>query len=261
MRILPMLFILTLILSCILSAEAAKKNPEINLSADLKAISGNSYSIDYHIEISGIEPSAFMDQKISYPYYASTIEGMIFERTIKEKDFLYSERNIDLNGDGDTDDSFPVEYKSDYIIIKGVRANPLFIKTKSNYIMSPYDSSGRENSTRITPEGDLFAIHTYEPLVGKIKIMLADSTQGKIFREFPNSLVIIEIIQNHPDETDSFTINNLKPDTNFTNERVFSPGGENLKRHFTGINAVLQNNSSSGSFRIDNITGNFTVAV
>jgi hypothetical protein len=105
----------------------------------------------------------------------------------------------------------------------------------------------------------MFAIHTYEPLIGKIKIMLADSAQGKVFREFPNSLMIVEIIKNDINVSQNIMINNLKPDKNSTNERVFSPGGENLERYFTGFNINLGDNSSSGSIKIDNIHGNFKI--
>jgi hypothetical protein len=168
--------------SLLTSAQSAdKNNPVITLNADIKPVSDNSYSIEYHVNISGIEASAFMDQKINYPYDASIIEGMILDRKINEKDFLFSERNIDLNGDGDTDDSFPVVYKSDSILINGIRGLPLFRKNNGNYILVPYDSSNRENSIRIKPEGHLLAIQTYEPLAGRIK----------------------QCLLNHPEETSS----------------------------------------------------------
>jgi hypothetical protein len=89
--------------------------------------------------------------------------------------------------------------------------------------------------------------------------MLAESPGGNIFRIFPNSLCIIEIIQNNGEELPDITINNQKPEKSFTNEKSLNPGGENLKRLFTGINLNLKNNSSSGSIRINNIQGNFKV--
>lgn len=245
----------------ILTAASAsgRENPEINLSADLKKISDNSYSIQYKVQISGIDASAFMDQKINYPYNASIIEGMIMDRRINEKDFLYSERNIDLNGDGDTDDSYPVEYRSDSIIINGIKSIPLFRKKNGDYILIPFDGSNRENSIKVIPGGHNISIHTYEPLIGKIKTMIAESSGETIFREFPNSLIIVELIHNNGEEPDNLTINNSKPDRSFTNEKVFSPGGDNLKRYITGINLNLQNNSSSGSININNIHGNFKI--
>jgi len=262
MKILSILLISLLFLTVLSNAEAAANdNPEITLSADLKTVSESSYSIEYKVNISGIETSAFMDQKINYPYNASIIEGMILDRKIKEKDFLFSQRDIDLNGDGDTDDSYPVAYKSDSISINGINAIPLFRKSNGSYILIPFNNHSCENSIRIKPEGHLLAIHTYEPLIGRIKAMLAESPDEKIFREFPNSLIIVEIIQNNIEELAGLTINKQKPEKNFTNEKVFSPGGENLIRHLTGINVNLQNNSSSGSIRIDNITGNFKVRV
>lgn len=260
MKVLSILLIPALFSAFLSNAEAAmKSNPEITLTADLKTVSENSYSIEYKVNISGIETSAFMDQKINYPYNASIIEGMILDRKIKEKDFLFSERDIDLNGDGDTEDSYPVTYKSDSISINGINTIPLFRKTSGSYILIPFDNYNRENSIKIKPEGHLLAIHTYEPLIGRIKAMLAESPDEKIFREFPNSLIIVEIIQNNGEDLADLTINKQKPEKNFTNEKVFNPGGENLIRHLTGINLNLQNNSSSGSIRIDNITGKFKV--
>jgi hypothetical protein len=260
MKLLFNLFIPALFLSLMSIAEAAdKNNPVISLSADLKTLSETSYSIEYKVNISGIDASAFMDQKISYPYDASIIEGMIMDRKINEKDFLYSERNIDLNGDGDIEDSFPVSYKSDSIAIDGIRVNPLFRKAGGNSLLIPFDSSSRENSIRIKPEGQLFAIHTYEPLIGKIKAMLAESPGTTIFREFPNSLLIVELIHNNGEELDNLTIERKKPEKSFTNEKEFSHGGENLKRSITGINLNLQDNFASGTIKIDNIREKFKV--
>ena len=260
MKLLSRLIIPALFLSLLPFADAAdKNNPAIALSAVLNAVSETSYSIDYKVDISGIDASAFMDQKINYPYNASIIEGMIIDRKINENDFLYSERNIDLNGDGDTDDSYPVGYKSDYITINGTRVNPLFRKSGGNYLLVPFDKTGRENSIRLKPEGYLFAIHTYEPLIGKIKAILAESPDGTMFKEFPNSLFIVELIHNNGEDLDNLTINNIRAEQSITNEKIFSPGGENLKRYFTGINFNLKNNSASGTIKIDNIHEKFKV--
>lgn len=252
--------LMMLFLSLFTITGSAKINdPGIILSAVINSVSKTSYTIDYNVALTGIDAPSFMDQKINYPYEPSIIECTIFEMRINEKDFLYSERNIDLNGDGDTDDSFPVLYKSGMVIISGITVNPLFIKKNDRYILSSYNSSNHENSVKIKPEGHPFEIHTYEPLIGRLTAGLPDRPGGTIFREFPNSLFIIEIIQNNGEEPGNITINSQKTDLGATNEKVFSPGGENLKRHFTGINVSLNNNSSEGSIRLDNIEGNFKV--
>lgn len=260
MKIIPKILLLILCFSLsTITGSAETNDPEISLSAVLNAVSETSYSIDYQVTVSGIDTSAFMDQKITYPYESSIIECTIFEKKINEKDFLYSERNIDLNGDGDTDDSFPVLYKSGTIVIAGITVNPLFKKNNDRYILIPFNSSNRENSIKIKPEGHPFELHTYEPLIGKIRAGLPDTPQGTIFRQFPNSLFIIEIIQNNGEELNDLTVNSKKTDKGFTNEKIFSFGGENLRRNFTGINLNLDKNSSAGSIKIDNIKGSFKI--
>ncbi len=244
-----------------ISGFSKQKAPEISLSSILNPISETSYTIDYKISITGIEPAAFSDQKINFPYESSIIEGMTMNGKLSEKDFLYSERNIDLNNDGDTDDFFPFSYKEGSIIISGSPVNPIIKKNNGNYLLLPSDNKNRENSARVTPEGRPFTIHSFDPQAGKIKAGLNEPADNKIYRDFSNSLLVIEVIPDAEDNLSGIQINGVKPDKGFTNEKIFTPEGGNRERFFTAFNINLSGNSGSGNAAIDNLRGNFKVRV
>lgn len=243
------------------SIYAGSNTPEINLSADIKPLSNTSYSLEYNISVSGIDTSLFKDEKILCPYEPTIIEGMVLEGKIVERDFLYSERNIDLNADGDTDDFFTFIFKNGSPVIAGKIVKQLFSKSDGTYFLIPLDNSNRENIVKLQQHGQPFVILNYDSLVGRIKAGLSDSVQKPLFKEFPNSLVFVEIIQNNDGEPSQVTVNGNRTELGTTNERDFSFGGENLRRYYTGTNIALDSNKSAGSIRIDNVSGNFKVRV
>ncbi len=245
----------------IFSVQGSPENsvPEINFSAFLKPVSETGYSIEYNISISSLDASLFMDEKIYYPCETSIIEGIIIDNRINEKDFLYSQRNIDINGDGDTEDSFPFSNSGGILKIAGKDVTPLFRKSNGSLLLTPFDSSNNENIVRITSSGGPFIIYSFNPIIGRIKAGINNKNNEEIFKQFSNSLIIIEIIPNNEFEQQDIKINNVKADRGFTNERIFSPGGENLTRYFTGINIILKNNSASGKIKIENTEGKFKI--
>ncbi len=243
------------------SLYAGSDTPEISLSAGIKPLSETSFSIEYNVSVSGIDASSFRDEKILYPYEPTIIEGMVLEGKIIEKDFLYSERDIDLNADGDTDDFFSFIFKNGSPVVAGKIVKQLFSKSNGTYFLVPLDSSNHENIVRLHQHGEPFVILNYDYLVGRIKAGLGDSSQKPLFKEFPNSLLFIEIIQNNDGEPSQVKVNGNSTDIGTTNERDFSFGGENLRRYYTGINIPIDNNISAGSVKIDNVSGNFKVRV
>ena len=62
-------------------------------------------------------------------------------------------------------------------------------------------------------------------------------------------------------EVITVTINGLNPDSGFTNEKLFTPGGENLKRFFTILNVPIENNTSKGTINLTNNSNNFRIRI
>ncbi|HOP63616.1 MAG TPA: hypothetical protein PK358_01680 [Spirochaetota bacterium] len=251
-----MLLILTAAVSVPVSAK--KNNPEIKLSAVLNRVSEASYTIDYRASLSGIDSSVFKEQTIYYPYETSIIEGQVIDKKLRERDFLYSERNIDLNNDGDFKDEFTVSFKGGYFAVSGRKTDILYKKNNGSTVMIPFLKNNRENAIKVADGGLLFTVHSFDPLAGRITAGIGNR-ESSLFRSSPNGLIYIEIIQNDSETAGDVTVNGAKPDSGFTNEKLFTPGGENLKRFFMVLNAPLENNTSSGSIKIKNNSSHFRI--
>lgn len=66
----------------------------------------NGYYLSFLASLSGFDASLFNDEKIYLVDDEMIIDGLADNNKINEKDFLFSQKNIDINGDGDVDDSF-----------------------------------------------------------------------------------------------------------------------------------------------------------
>lgn len=241
------------------SAVLYASNPEVRLNAVLKKVSGGSYALEYELYLNGIDSSDFLEERILYPCGDLVIEGQVIDNKINERDFLYSERDIDLNNDGDMLDSFLFKYKGNDIFIADKKSSPLFRTFADNIFFVPYSSQNVKNLIQLSVNAVPIIIERFNFALNRITVNTS-LVDREIFKEFDNSLLIIEVIQKDY-VTKNPVLDGKEMKAGYTNERVFNQGGENLKRHVYMTNVELKENSSSGKFVISNIEDNFIVRV
>ena len=240
----------------------AAEFPEIVFSAAVNKVSGKSYTLDYSVSISGIDPSVYMDQNIFYPEEYLIAESYITSGTITEKDFLNSEKNYDLNSDGDTNDTFSITSKGGIFTLAGQKISPLFKKRNTAMLLLPFNEKNSDNLIRIKPESQAFTVHSIDTDSGRIIAGAGKDTSGVSFKKYPNSIIIIEIIPDSADAGKSgIVINNETAAEGITNESNLSSNGSPLSR-YTGIVPVQINGSSTrGNIKIDGIDRSFTARI
>lgn len=237
--------------------------PDINLSAGIsKGSAPSSYELNYSIYFSNFDPSVYMDQEILYPEEFLIAEGSIKDGVISEKDFLSSERNYDLNGDGDTSDTFTVAAKGGNPVIAGKAITPLYRKVNSVNLLLPLDEKLKEKSTRIGERGCSFTIHSFDRSSGKLIAGIGKGGEDVIFRKHPNSLLIIEIIRDGSGgEAPGIMINSSRAAEGFTNETAISGTGEPLRRYSFITGAEISSGRASGTVTFSNLSEPFTLRV
>lgn len=208
-------------------------------------------SLKYQIK-NTFDATSFSSLQVTIPFEKYIIQGAAPDGYLKEKDFLFSQMNIDLNGDSDFNDSFQFKNIADTLYIKDKKMFPIY-KTTSNYnVVIPFDKDGNFNLNGIEKTGKQFTLRGFSSKTRELTVGL--NTEGDVeFKKFPNSILLIEVVTPFKENEKNFQIDGQPPFEGFTNEKELT-GGETFYR-YSSVKAVsINNNYASGEIKITGIT-------
>ena len=207
-------------------------------SLDMKASlekKDNGYYLSWAVLMDGFDASLFAEEKIYLINDELIIEGVVDDNKINERDFLFSQKNIDLNGDGDFNDSFLVKLTGDKISINGRDVPTLRRRSGRKELLINMNNSLIDKLIFLKGGTPLFIERTNSD---NNNLVVRLASEG-IVKQYNNSLVTVEIISR---EEKIPTIEGLNFTTNMTNEKVFSEDGQWLVRYVGAFNIPVENN-------------------
>ena len=189
------------------------------------------------------------------PLEKHIIQGNIQAGVITEKDTLFSQTDIDLNGDNDCNDSYPAKIIKNEVFINGTKLSPLIRKSQNYTVMFPYDH-GNYNLNKISDKGMPFTLRDFTATPPVLTIGITPEKKIE-FINHQNSMLLIEIIiQNRPSVP--VLIEGSETSEGTTNEKEIT-GGEKHIRFFAVKNVPVSKGSGKGNVIIKNAEKPFNV--
>lgn len=233
--------------------------PEIDISRyAISEISQSGYIIDYQIT-NLFDYESFSKNTITLPFEKYILNGIIENGILKEKDFLFSQLDADLNGNGNSLDSFRIKPTGNMISINETQMTPLIKETANHHVLVPFNKTGEFNTNRISKNGIPFTLRkiSADPFEITLGLNITDSID---FKKLPNSQLLVEIITPDSDTEKNLLIDGQKPFSGFINNRELTHG-ETMKKFSVVKTAEIKNNISSGRIKIERIQKPFIVLV
>jgi len=232
---------------------------EIGISrCGISEISSSDFLLSYSIK-NTFDPELFSKLQVTIPFEKYIVQGSIENGLLHEKDFLYSQLNIDLNGDTDLNDTFTAKFIKSKLTIDNIKISPLTKSTSDYNVFIPFNETENFNVNRITPKGKPFTLRKFSTTPPEITIGL--NTENDIeFKTFGNSQLLIEVIPSGKSAGDNLLIDDQKPFIGNTNEKDLT-GGENSYRFITVKNITINNNTASGELKIEKIVKPFSLRI
>jgi len=247
--------IILIIMSLTINAAAGYNEIEF-LKCGVSEISSSNYTINFLIN-NTFDSEAYSKLQVVIPFEKYILQGKIESGKLKEKDFLFSQIDIDLNGNKDFNDKFKVQYTNNKLAINGKPVSPLFKKTVKYNAFLPFGKTGNFNINNITSGGAAFTLRNVSP--EPLELTLGLSSPNNIeFRKFPNNAMLVEVITADKSSEDKLLIDGNKPFMGITNEKEITDG-ENLYRFVAVKNLAFINNSAAGDIKIAEIKKPFSL--
>ncbi len=250
--------IIILIISAYAISLSSAQN-EIEISrCSVSELSPSEFSLIYSIK-NNFDAGSYSNIQVTLPFEQYIFQGSLDSGFLNEKDFLFSQTDVDLNGDSDFSDLFKAKIIKNQLVVHNKKISPVY-KTTSNYqVFMPLDENGNYNISRITEKGQSFVLKhctTANP-----EVIIGLNPAGDIeFRKFTNSLILIEVINSDKNIIEKTVIDGQKPFTGITNEKELT-GGENSYRSAAVKNISINNDIASGEIKIKDIRKPFSVRV
>ena len=250
------IFFITILLLffCAILISAIKKITGITRT-HVSEISPVEFILEYTVS-NTYEVDLYSDIQITIPFEKQIIQGKIRNNVLSEKDILFSQTDIDLNGDNDYDDSFPVQVYKNSVSINNLILSPVIRKSANYMILYPFIKENY-NINKITDKGTAFTLRDYTPDSGTITIGLWNNKNIE-FLKFKNNLILIEVVSSHISPERKILIDDATPFEGTTNEIAVS-GGEKCRRFIIAKNISIKNGTGKDQARIKNITRPFNI--
>lgn len=232
---------------------------EIELSrCSISEVSPSLFLLSYSVK-NTFDSDSYSKLEVLLPFEKYIFQGSADNGIIHEKDFLFSQVDIDLNTDSDFNDSFKIKISKNRLIIDNKKISSI-IKTTSDYnVLTPLNETGNYNITRLTEKGKSFILRYISSLKPEIIVGISPDTDIE-FRKFSNNLLFIEVINSDKSISEKILVDNRKPFTGITNE-VDLTGGENSYRSAAVKNITVNNSAAAGEIQIKEIRKPFTVRI
>jgi hypothetical protein len=183
-----------------------------------------TYRIETSIEQRGLIKELFEDTGVIIPVEEMVISGNFTDR-INEKNFLFAGIDLDLNNDGDSDDTFSIYKKSGKVFIEKQEIQQLILPKLYKRLqgISYFDSRKQPKLNKIGKKGKTFIVYSVDLKNRKITAGIGSKTNPVAFREFPNpciQIILFKSIDNLSSKP-SYRITGSKNHFLFTNEKIF----------------------------------------
>lgn len=224
----------------------------------------SEYAASFTVRYPGLDESMVSGISVPMPLERYRVCGHIVEGTVREDDFLYAGISLDLNGDGDTADSFRLQK------IRGV---PYLGDAPVKTILSPYAYNGMSvydysgsveaRTTQLPPSGAPFFVYSLDEKNGTICAGTGTVAEKVSISLEKNPCVRVEVLKpaQNRNMTPGFSIEGAANRVKFSNEKLFE-GYEDSWNAVVWIAlpvAVSDKNESSFRIKIRSISPPFAV--
>lgn len=249
--------IVLIILAYSINLFSAQNEIEIS-GCSVSEISVSDFLLHYSIK-NNFDAESFSKLQVILPFEKYILQGPIINGVLTEKDFLFSQIDIDLNGDSDFNDSFKVKAEKNKLLIENRKISNLLKTTTYYNVLTPLDETGNYNVNRISKSGIPFTLRFYSSINPEVILGLNIGDEIE-FRKFSNSLLFIEVINSDKSSGDKLLIDEQKPFSGIINEKDLT-GGENLYRFASVKNITINDSSAKGEIKIKEIKKPFSVRI
>jgi len=249
--------IVLIILAYSINLFSAQNEIEIS-GCSVSEISVSDFLLHYSIK-NNFDAESFSKLQVILPFEKYILQGPIINGVLTEKDFLFSQIDIDLNGDSDFNDSFKVKAEKNKLLIENRKISNLLKTTTYYNVLTPLDETGNYNVNRISKSGIPFTLRFYSSINPEVILGLNIGDEIE-FRKFSNSLLFIEVISSDKSSGDKLLIDGQKPFSGIINEKDLT-GGENLYRFASVKNITINDSSAKGEIKIKEIKKPFSVRI
>jgi hypothetical protein len=190
----------------------------------VKKTGTGTYRVETSIEQRGLIKELFEDTGVIIPVEDKVISGNFADK-LNERNFLFAGIDLDLNNDGDSDDTFTIYKKSGRLFIEKQEIQQLILPKLYKRLqgISYYDRRKQPRLTKIGENGNTFIVYNANLKKRKITIGIGTKKKPVEFQEFPNpclQIVVFKTIDNLSQKP-SYRITGLKNHILFTNEKIF----------------------------------------
>ncbi len=257
-KMLPIIIIMLLLMQNFIFADST---PEIGIKGiSLKNTGNGSYALSFYTTYRGLNPEIFSDEKSVILNEKTIARGTLNKNSLTERDMLFSQLNVDLDGDGKFTGRFSVKMDKDAVSIGG---KPFYITHRNHgrvKAIIPGRDGNRKNYGSIGDKGAFLNIRRYDPKESKMEIGILD--QGNPEVKFNGSAVMIEIL--YPEQktgsSPSLSIDKIFTGTVLiTDERLANDGPLNRVWGLKEIKTVP--GSLKNEFSLNNLPSQFKIRI
>ena len=232
----------------------ALQGPELSVSVSdlsVKQTAPKEYTVTIAISQQGIFPDLFEGVRVTVPHVHYHATGYIENNCINETDFTYAGLNYDLNGDGDTADSYELSlvrrvYYLGKVPLKIITAPHQF----NDMTVLNYTGKDREPRTnRLSETARPFIVYSVSKKDMTITTGLGTQEKPVTFIETDNPCIMVELLcpVKNTRKDPACSIAGITQYTSFTNEKIFKGYGDSWTASVWGfipLKAVSQGQSS-----------------
>ncbi len=156
-----------------------------------------TFRVETSLEQRGFMKELFEGTGVVIPIEEKIITGTFTGDRIKERNFLFAGINLDLNHDGDLDDTFTVSEKKGSLYIDALKIEQLLYPKLYKRLqgLSYYNSRKEPKIYKIGKEGTPFVVYSMDPKRKSITMGTGKKEQPVTFREFPNPCLQIIVFK------------------------------------------------------------------
>ena len=228
------------------------------LRCTVSEISASDFILDYSIK-NTFDAGSYSALQIVLPFEKYLVQGSIDNGVVNEKDFLFSQIDIDLNGDSDLNDSFNVKIIKNKLSLENLSISPIFKTAAAYNVLTPLDETGNYNINRLTTNGIPFTLRSFSSKTPEI-ILGINTVDDIEFKKYSNSLLLIEVITSDRNSGEKIEIDGQPPFKGITNEKNLT-GGESFFRFAAVKNIILNNSTAKGEIKIKSIGKPYSVRI
>lgn len=193
----PFLTIIFSIFIFIPATTSPVQNISVNLSSmSYKMISPGRYTINFSIHYENLNREILSGLKVPISIEKFLIYGHFPDFKLRENNFLFSEMNFDLNGNGNYSDIYSIKVISKNLSLDNTQIKYFSSSKKFNQftVFNYYDDKDKLNINKISENGPEFFIHTISYSARSLTAGFGTADEPVKIEEFPNPNVQVLVL-------------------------------------------------------------------